>query len=147
MGAQILCPLNAFCLARYRFHNGWQVLGRSEVQLYTAASIAAGVPCKLAKEACVEGWHGRISGIKGYTLLHQGVEMLAEVAAVSPQEYERQQKDDLASSGGVRNTAKFVEALADKCAPSGCSLCLGTNPHKSAILWSLVNRKPLHVAP
>ncbi|CAL8472231.1 g11773 [Coccomyxa elongata] len=44
-----------------------------------------------------------------------GVEMLAEVAAVSPQEYERQQKDDLASSGGVRNTAKFVEALADRC--------------------------------
>ncbi len=41
--------------------------------------------------------------------------MLAEVAAVSPQEYERQQKDDLASSGGVRNTAKFVEALADRC--------------------------------
>ena len=39
---------------------------------------------------------------------------MAEVAAVSPQEYERQQKDDLASSGGVRNTAKFVEALADK---------------------------------
>ncbi len=41
--------------------------------------------------------------------------MFAEVAAVSPQEYERQQKDDLASSGGVRNTAKFVEALADRC--------------------------------
>ncbi len=40
--------------------------------------------------------------------------MLAEVAAVSPQEYERQQKDDLASSGGVRNTARFVEALADR---------------------------------
>ncbi len=44
----------------------------------------------------------------------QGAEMLKEVAAVSPQEYERQQKDDLASSGGVRNAAKFVEALADR---------------------------------
>ena len=44
----------------------------------------------------------------------QGAEMLQEVAAVSPQEYERQQKDDLASSGGVRNVAKFVESLADR---------------------------------
>jgi hypothetical protein len=51
--------------------------------------------------------------------------MIQEVAAVSPQEYERQQKDDLASSGGVRNTAKFVEALADRsgcCAPPVASL-------------------------
>lgn len=56
-------------------------------------------------------------------LLWQGVEMLAEVAAVSPQEYERQQKDDLASSGGVRNTAKFVEALADRSA-SQAAACL-----------------------
>ena len=44
----------------------------------------------------------------------QGAEMLQEVGAVSPQEYERQQKDDLASSGGVRNVAKFVESLADR---------------------------------
>ena len=44
----------------------------------------------------------------------QGVEIIQEVAAVSPQEYERQQKDDLASSGGVRNVAKFVESLADR---------------------------------
>ena len=44
----------------------------------------------------------------------QGAEMLQEVAAVSPHEYERQQKDDLASSGGVRNVAKFVENLADR---------------------------------
>ena len=88
-----------------------------------------------------------MSGTKGDILLQQGVEMLAEVAAVSPQEYERQQKDDLASSGGVRNTAKFVEALADKCALPGCSLCLGTNLHESAILWSYVIRKFLHVAP
>ena len=44
----------------------------------------------------------------------QGAEMLQEVAAVSPHEYERQQKDDLASSGGVRNVAKFVESLADR---------------------------------
>ncbi len=40
--------------------------------------------------------------------------MIQEVAAISPQEYERQQKDDLASSGGVRNVAKFVESLADR---------------------------------
>jgi len=56
----------------------------------------------------------------------QGVEMLQEIAAVRPQEYERQQKDDLASSGGVRNTAKFVEALADRQAitqPIACFLC------------------------
>lgn len=44
----------------------------------------------------------------------QGAEMLQEVAAVSPHEYERQQKDDLASSGGVRNVAKFVENLAER---------------------------------
>jgi hypothetical protein len=44
----------------------------------------------------------------------QGGEMLAEVAAVSPQEYERQQRDDLAASGGVRNAAKFVEGLAER---------------------------------
>ncbi len=40
--------------------------------------------------------------------------MLQEIAAVSPHEYERQQKDDLASSGGVRNVAKFVESLAER---------------------------------
>ena len=40
--------------------------------------------------------------------------MLQEVAIVSPYEYERQQKDDLAASGGVRNVAKFVESLADR---------------------------------
>lgn len=44
----------------------------------------------------------------------QGAEMLQEIAAVSPHEYERQQKDDLASSGGVRNVAKFVESLATR---------------------------------
>ncbi len=43
--------------------------------------------------------------------------MLQEVAAVSPHEYERQQKDDLASSGGVRNVAKFVESLAERYRP------------------------------
>jgi len=42
--------------------------------------------------------------------------MLQEIASVSPHEYERQQKDDLASSGGVRNVAKFVESLADRSA-------------------------------
>lgn len=46
----------------------------------------------------------------------QGAAMLAEVTGVSPLEYERQQRDDAAASGGVRNTAKFVEALADRCA-------------------------------
>ena len=46
----------------------------------------------------------------------QGGEMLAEVCAVSPLEYERQQRDDLAASGGVRNAAKFVEGLAERCA-------------------------------
>ena len=43
--------------------------------------------------------------------------MLQEIAAVSPHEYERQQKDDLASSGGVRNVAKFVESLAERYCP------------------------------
>ncbi len=46
--------------------------------------------------------------------------MLAEVAAVSPAEYERQQRDDAAASGGVRNAAKFVEALADRRAATLC---------------------------
>ena len=53
----------------------------------------------------------------------QGAEMLQEIAAVSPHEYERQQKDDLASSGGVRNVAKFVESLAERCCQYVSHMC------------------------
>ncbi len=78
----------------------------------------------------------------------QGAEMLQEVAAVSPHEYERQQKDDLASSGGVRNVAKFVESLADRWAGAPLKppeklathvappqLCVSTPSHRACPWW------------
>jgi hypothetical protein len=46
----------------------------------------------------------------------QAVELLREVAAVDPAVYERQQKEDAAGTGGVRNVAAFVAELAARCA-------------------------------
>ncbi|KAK9839654.1 hypothetical protein WJX81_003584 [Elliptochloris bilobata] len=42
------------------------------------------------------------------------VELLREVASVDPAVYERQQKEDAAGTGGVRNVAAFVAELAEQ---------------------------------
>lgn len=44
--------------------------------------------------------------------LVQGVELLREVTAVDPLEYDQQQKDDAA---GIRNVSAFVQELAERC--------------------------------
>ena len=52
----------------------------------------------------------------------QGVELLREVASVDTAVYERQQKEDAAGTGGVRNVAAFVAELAEQCAEHTCLL-------------------------
>lgn len=44
------------------------------------------------------------------------MELLREVASVDTAVYERQQKEDAAGTGGVRNVAAFVAELAEQCA-------------------------------
>ncbi|CAL5220968.1 g3074 [Coccomyxa viridis] len=91
----------AACALRY---GQLEAVAGASIAALTRNEHLAGVLAELA-EFCEAKYHDE----------RLGAEMLQEVAAVSPHEYERQQKDDLASSGGVRNVAKFVESLAERC--------------------------------